>query len=173
MRPPTMQRAYVVWIPMVFSCDPQTSQGAPVDRPMTVFLPSERVSQTAEKLDAIAARRQRMCADRGEGLHATNIGRGDIQVPFQLRPLTSSTHPLLAITHPITRPLKNQNTFTHLTMTIPFYKPAPPPPGVFYNVPLPERRAGWLSKLFFHWVTPILKVGYARPLEADGKHVWL
>ena len=54
-------------------------------------------------------------------------------------------------------------------MPIPWYRPAPAPAGVFEGVPLPERAAKWLSKLTFHWVGPIMKVGYSRPLEADGE----
>lgn len=54
-------------------------------------------------------------------------------------------------------------------MTIPFYRPSPSPPNTFKDVPLPEAAAHWLSKTFFHWITPILRVGYSRPLEAEGK----
>ncbi|RSH93382.1 hypothetical protein EHS25_007738 [Saitozyma podzolica] len=52
-------------------------------------------------------------------------------------------------------------------MPIPFYRPSPAPPAVFKDHQLPYHRANLLSRLFFHWITPILKVGYSRPLEAD------
>ena len=56
-------------------------------------------------------------------------------------------------------------------MPIPFYKPTPSPPNAFQGVPLPRRQANWLSTLFFHWITPILRIGYSRLLEAEGKLV--
>ncbi|KAL7425014.1 hypothetical protein Q5752_000701 [Cryptotrichosporon argae] len=52
-------------------------------------------------------------------------------------------------------------------MRIPFYRPSPAPPTAFQDEPLPELRAGWLSRALFHWVTPVLRVGYSRPLQAD------
>ncbi|OCF34449.1 cadmium ion transporter [Kwoniella heveanensis BCC8398] len=52
-------------------------------------------------------------------------------------------------------------------MPIPFYKPAPAPPGIYGGQPLPEAKASTLSRVFFHWVTPIMRAGYSRPLEAD------
>lgn len=54
-------------------------------------------------------------------------------------------------------------------MPIPFYRPSLAPPAVFKDHQLPYHQANILSRLFFHWITPILKVGYSRPLEADGK----
>lgn len=56
-----------------------------------------------------------------------------------------------------------------LAMPIPFFRPSFAPPAVFKDEPLPWIKANPLSKLFFHWITPILKVGYSRPLEPDGK----
>ncbi|WVF68119.1 hypothetical protein IAT40_002882 [Kwoniella sp. CBS 6097] len=52
-------------------------------------------------------------------------------------------------------------------MPIPFYKPVPAPPGVFGDQPLPETQANFLSKILFHWVTPIMRAGYSRPLETE------
>ncbi|OCF42639.1 cadmium ion transporter [Kwoniella heveanensis CBS 569] len=52
-------------------------------------------------------------------------------------------------------------------MPIPFYKPVPAPPGIYGGQPLPEAKASTLSRVFFHWVTPIMRAGYSRPLEAD------
>jgi len=51
---------------------------------------------------------------------------------------------------------------------IQFYRPKPAPPGIFKDVPLPNSNANPFSSFVFHWVTPILKVGYSRPLEEDG-----
>ncbi|KAL1732291.1 P-loop containing nucleoside triphosphate hydrolase protein [Schizophyllum commune] len=45
-------------------------------------------------------------------------------------------------------------------------KPPPPPTGDIENAaPIPEMTASWLSLLFFQWITPIMSLGYARPLE--------
>ena len=54
-------------------------------------------------------------------------------------------------------------------MLIPFYRPEPAPPGVFDNEVLPHRQANLISRIFFQWVTPIIKVGYSRPLNAEGE----
>lgn len=35
---------------------------------------------------------------------------------------------------------------------------------------IPESRANWFSQILFSWVTPILLVGYSRPLELDD--IW-
>jgi hypothetical protein len=56
-------------------------------------------------------------------------------------------------------------------MGIPFYNPTPSPPNAFKGVPLPRNDASWLSTLFLHWITPILRVGYSRPLEAEGEQI--
>lgn len=32
---------------------------------------------------------------------------------------------------------------------------------------IPEATAGWFSLLTFEWITPLLSLGYARPLEAS------
>nr|KIR83771.1 hypothetical protein I308_05856 [Cryptococcus tetragattii IND107] len=50
---------------------------------------------------------------------------------------------------------------------IPFYKPIPAPPAIFKDQPLPEQNANFLPKILFHWVTPVMKAGYSRLLEAD------
>ncbi|KIY65429.1 multidrug resistance-associated ABC transporter [Cylindrobasidium torrendii FP15055 ss-10] len=46
-------------------------------------------------------------------------------------------------------------------------RPSPAPPGFGGNTALPEHRASWLSRITFAWLTPLLNVGYSRPLEVD------
>jgi hypothetical protein len=53
-------------------------------------------------------------------------------------------------------------------MPIPFYHPKPRPPAAFEGVPLPQRTANVVSRTIFQWITPILQVGYSRPLELEG-----
>lgn len=53
-------------------------------------------------------------------------------------------------------------------MTIPFFRPLPAPPAVFEDEALPWQTANPLSKLFFQYIAPILKVGWSRPLKAEG-----
>ncbi|KAF5342067.1 hypothetical protein D9611_001575 [Ephemerocybe angulata] len=46
-------------------------------------------------------------------------------------------------------------------------KPPPPPIGSVEDSELiPEASANWLSLVTFQWITPLLALGYARPLEA-------
>jgi hypothetical protein len=46
-------------------------------------------------------------------------------------------------------------------------KVVPPPPGSLDDAKLiPEATAGWFSLLTFSWITALLSLGYARPLEA-------
>ncbi|KAF9223499.1 ABC transporter [Gyrodon lividus] len=47
--------------------------------------------------------------------------------------------------------------------------PNPPPPkkSIHHAVLTPEASAGFLSLLWFSWMTPLLSLGYARPLEAS------
>ncbi|TCD64284.1 hypothetical protein EIP91_004292 [Steccherinum ochraceum] len=45
--------------------------------------------------------------------------------------------------------------------------PPPPKPSVEDAEPLPESTAGWFSLLTFGWITALLSLGYARPLEAS------
>ncbi|WWC92110.1 uncharacterized protein L201_007064 [Kwoniella dendrophila CBS 6074] len=52
-------------------------------------------------------------------------------------------------------------------MPIPFYHPVPATPAIYGNEPLPENKANLFSRIVFQWVTPIMRVGYSRPLEAD------
>lgn len=43
---------------------------------------------------------------------------------------------------------------------------APPPQHTVDTAPiLPEANASWFSLLFFNWLTPLIALGYARPLE--------
>ncbi|WVQ76019.1 hypothetical protein IAR50_005655 [Cryptococcus sp. DSM 104548] len=52
-------------------------------------------------------------------------------------------------------------------MIIPFYKPAAAPPAIFKNQPLPYSNASFVSKFFIHWIAPMVKVGWSRPIEQD------
>jgi hypothetical protein len=54
-------------------------------------------------------------------------------------------------------------------MPIPFYRPKPAPDAAFKGQAFPKSTANALSRLYFHWVSPILKVGYSRPLQPEGK----
>ncbi|KAJ7221013.1 ABC transporter [Mycena haematopus] len=46
-------------------------------------------------------------------------------------------------------------------------KPPPPPGGTLEDAPLsPELTASFFSLLYFGWITPLLGLGYARPLES-------
>ena len=54
-------------------------------------------------------------------------------------------------------------------MPIPGYHPKPAPPGVFGGQPLPEGNRDPISRLTFQWIAPIMKVGYSRPLELEGR----
>ncbi|OCF43886.1 hypothetical protein I317_02329 [Kwoniella heveanensis CBS 569] len=56
-------------------------------------------------------------------------------------------------------------------MPIPFYNPAPAPDAVFEGETLPLGRANYLAQAFFTWITPALKVGYSRPIQAED--LWL
>jgi hypothetical protein len=49
-----------------------------------------------------------------------------------------------------------------------FNKEPPPPPGSIDDAEmLPAVTAGWLSVLTFNWMSPLLALGYARPLEVS------
>ncbi|WWC98771.1 hypothetical protein V866_005664 [Kwoniella sp. B9012] len=56
-------------------------------------------------------------------------------------------------------------------MPIPFYRPLPAIPGIHGSQTLPEQKANILSRIVFHWVTPIMRAGYSRPLEAED--LWM
>ncbi|WVR08170.1 hypothetical protein IAU60_005216 [Kwoniella sp. DSM 27419] len=56
-------------------------------------------------------------------------------------------------------------------MHIPFYRPSPAPASIFGGEVLPLAKAGYLSKCFYAWITPILQVGYSRPLQIED--LWL
>ncbi|KAF8558202.1 ABC transporter [Imleria badia] len=45
--------------------------------------------------------------------------------------------------------------------------PPPPPPSIHDADLTPEATAGFFSRLWFTWLTPLLSLGYARPLEAS------
>lgn len=52
---------------------------------------------------------------------------------------------------------------------MPFMPKNPPPPKASIDDAdmLPEVTAGWFSILTFSWITPLLSLGYVRPLEAS------
>ncbi|KAI6165735.1 ABC transporter [Pisolithus thermaeus] len=55
----------------------------------------------------------------------------------------------------------------HRHFTFPKAHELPPPPKSVHDAPMtPEASAGFFSLLLFSWVTPLLSLGYARPLEA-------
>mgnify|MGYP006876488777 CR=1 FL=1 len=54
-------------------------------------------------------------------------------------------------------------------MLIPFYKPQYAPVGTLEHEVLPHHSANLLSRLFFQYATPVLKVGWSRPLEPEGE----
>lgn len=45
--------------------------------------------------------------------------------------------------------------------------PPPPKASIEDATLIPEATAGWFSLLTFEWLTPLLSLGYARPLEAS------
>lgn len=45
--------------------------------------------------------------------------------------------------------------------------PPPPKASIEDATMIPEATAGWFSLLTFEWITPLLSLGYARPLEAS------
>lgn len=46
-------------------------------------------------------------------------------------------------------------------------KDPPPPGGTLDDAKvIPDSNATWFSRLTFNWITPLLNLGYARPLEA-------
>ncbi|EIN04040.1 hypothetical protein PUNSTDRAFT_55872 [Punctularia strigosozonata HHB-11173 SS5] len=54
-------------------------------------------------------------------------------------------------------------------LRVPFVSSHRPPPSgsVADAPPIPEQNAGWFSLLAFNWITDLLALGYARPLEAS------
>ncbi|KAG8877736.1 hypothetical protein FRB97_003150 [Tulasnella sp. 331] len=48
------------------------------------------------------------------------------------------------------------------------YRPEPAPPAFAEGIILPQKTSSFLSQLLFHWVTPLLNVGFTRPLEKEG-----
>ena len=99
--------------------------------------------------------------------------KGFIQVNAESISLIPASHsdihdllPNLFIDH-LTGPSARQAQ----NMRIRFYDPTPAPPGLFKDVPLPLKKANPLSQLFFHWITPIVKVGYSRHIHQDGEFI--
>jgi hypothetical protein len=45
--------------------------------------------------------------------------------------------------------------------------PPPPKTSIDDAAMLPEMTAGWLSLATFEWITPLMTLGYSRPLEAS------
>lgn len=100
------------------------------------------------------------------GLDQLDKGGGDHQIRHPdslLMPISLSLRPFNITSQYL--------IYLPLRMPIPFYKPTPSPPNAFQGVPLPRSQANWLSTLFFHRITPVLRIGYSRPLEAEGKLV--
>ncbi|KAJ6577412.1 P-loop containing nucleoside triphosphate hydrolase protein [Mycena capillaripes] len=68
--------------------------------------------------------------------------------------------------HEIPAPLTYERTwYTRVPFTS--TKPPPPPGGTLEDASLsPELTASWFNLIFWGWMTPLLALGYARPLEA-------
>ncbi|KAF9488932.1 multidrug resistance-associated ABC transporter [Pleurotus eryngii] len=47
------------------------------------------------------------------------------------------------------------------------FHPEPAPPGFAEGKIVPEEQASILSRIVFHWLTPLLQVGFSRPLEKE------
>lgn len=59
-------------------------------------------------------------------------------------------------------PSNSKFNFLHLG-----YRYPPPPRASLDDADItPEATAGWLSLLTFHWIGPLMRLGYSRPLEA-------
>ncbi|RKP24723.1 hypothetical protein SYNPS1DRAFT_16755, partial [Syncephalis pseudoplumigaleata] len=56
-------------------------------------------------------------------------------------------------------------------MASPTAKQVGPPPPPAAPRPIPETNAFFLSLLFFEWITPLLRVGYRRPLEQEDLYI--
>lgn len=54
-------------------------------------------------------------------------------------------------------------------MPIAWYQPTPAPPAALGGVTASVFHGSWVSRLLFMWVTPLLRVGYSRPLEHEGQ----
>ncbi|WVQ76015.1 hypothetical protein IAR50_005651 [Cryptococcus sp. DSM 104548] len=53
-------------------------------------------------------------------------------------------------------------------MRLPWYQRTPSPPAIFKDNCLAYSNASFASKLFMHWITPIVKVAWSRPVEQEG-----
>jgi len=49
-----------------------------------------------------------------------------------------------------------------------FFHPHPAPPGFGQGHDLPDTNANFFSQMFFFWLSPMLAVGWTRPLEKEG-----
>ncbi|TFK23813.1 ATP-dependent bile acid permease [Coprinopsis marcescibilis] len=47
------------------------------------------------------------------------------------------------------------------------FRPTPAPPGFGVGKVVPERKANFISRASFHWLTPFLETGFSRPLGKD------
>ena len=61
------------------------------------------------------------------------------------------------------RPLSNSRHSRYFFIHNP--NPPPPKPSIHDAVLTPEASAGFFSQLWFAWLTPLLSLGFARPLE--------
>nr|XP_019009246.1 uncharacterized protein I206_05894 [Kwoniella pini CBS 10737]OCF48027.1 hypothetical protein I206_05894 [Kwoniella pini CBS 10737] len=52
-------------------------------------------------------------------------------------------------------------------MPVPFYDPSPAPDAVFQHEKIPLERANIFSRFLYTWISPMLKVGYSRPLQIE------
>ncbi|WVW86813.1 hypothetical protein I302_108868 [Kwoniella bestiolae CBS 10118] len=52
-------------------------------------------------------------------------------------------------------------------MPIPFYKPSEAPEAIFEGELIPMAKANIVSNFLYTWITPMLKVGYSRPLQIE------
>nr|XP_018260210.1 uncharacterized protein I303_07127 [Kwoniella dejecticola CBS 10117]OBR82368.1 hypothetical protein I303_07127 [Kwoniella dejecticola CBS 10117] len=52
-------------------------------------------------------------------------------------------------------------------MPVPFYKPSPAPEAVFQDETIPLEHANIFSRFLYTWISPMLKVGYSRPLQIE------
>ena len=88
-------------------------------------------------------------------------------------PLSIPPHTIILDNHSYTKNLtQHQHHQYHNTtiMPIPFWKPGPAPPAALQAQRQPLHSANYLSQLFLQWLNPILKIGYSRPIQMDGKY---
>ncbi|KAG9315244.1 hypothetical protein JVU11DRAFT_4378 [Chiua virens] len=55
----------------------------------------------------------------------------------------------------------------HVIFSVKNPNPPPPKSSIYDAILTPEASAGFFNRLWFTWLTPLLSLGYARPLEAS------